>query len=268
MIDSVDEVAWFLYYLKDSNDSGGCMDSSGLDRSAPCAISYPLMLQTWEDLAFIHWSYEPDAVQKLLPRGFTVDTFGDRAWVGIVPFRIRNLRFPFLNLPKSVSTFPETNLRTYVRGPDGKTGVWFFSLDAQGWFPVVGARISFHLPYMYSKLQISHKMRRVEYIGRRVLPGNARYFLVINTGPRLAEPEITPLDNFLTARYSLYTRLYGRWGQGLIEHDPWPLYRARFVAADFFQTLTNAAGLPDPEGQPIAHFVLSINVSIGYPHWL
>ena len=37
----------------------------------------------------LHWSYDPDVVQRLLPGGLTVDTFGGAAWVGLVPFFMR-----------------------------------------------------------------------------------------------------------------------------------------------------------------------------------
>ena len=43
--------------------------------------------------------------------------------------------------------FPELNLRTYVKGPDGRGGVYFFSLDAASLLAVVGARVAFGLPY-------------------------------------------------------------------------------------------------------------------------
>lgn len=44
------------------------------------------MVHRWDQLTFLHWDYDPDIVQRLLPEGLVVDTFDDRAWVGLVPF--------------------------------------------------------------------------------------------------------------------------------------------------------------------------------------
>jgi hypothetical protein len=63
-------------------------------------------------------------------------------------------------------------------------------------------------------------------------------------------------------RYRLYTLLYGRLGWAQIEHGAWPLARATVVTLD--QNLIEAAGLPTPEGQPLAHYAEEIDVKIGY----
>ena len=48
-----------------------------------------------------------------------------------------------------LSSFHETNVRTYVRLGDRDPGVWFFSLDAANRIAVKLARSLFHLPYHY-----------------------------------------------------------------------------------------------------------------------
>ncbi len=50
------------------------------------------MYQRWDDLLFLHWSYDPSAIQSTLPRGLTVDTFEGKAYIGIVPFFMRDVR--------------------------------------------------------------------------------------------------------------------------------------------------------------------------------
>src|SRR5258708_5075331 len=109
---------------------------------SPPSVSRPLMHQEWHHLTFLHWSFDPVVIRPLVPRDFELDTFDGRAWVGIVPFLIRRSRFP--GIPWRID-FPETNVRTYVRGPDGQSGVWFFSLDAASVAAVLGARASFGL---------------------------------------------------------------------------------------------------------------------------
>ena len=89
----------------------------------PEALRRPLLLQDWNQLTFLHWSYDPSIVRRLLPQGLELDTFEGKAWVGLVPFLIERTR-PLLVPPVPwLSTFPETNVRTYVRGPGGGTGV-------------------------------------------------------------------------------------------------------------------------------------------------
>ena len=87
------------------------------------------MRQRWERLTFLHWPFEPGDVQRLLPDGLTAETLDGAAWVGLVPFFMRvatpgGRRVPWL------SNFCETNVRTYVRDREGRSGIWFFSLDA------------------------------------------------------------------------------------------------------------------------------------------
>lgn len=49
-------------------------------------------LQGWLDLTFLHWSSPPEAVQALLPHGLRVETVAGRAWVGVAPFRVHDVR--------------------------------------------------------------------------------------------------------------------------------------------------------------------------------
>ena len=42
--------------------------------------SRPVMYQSWHDLLFLHWAWDPAAIQATLPAGLRVDTFEGRAW--------------------------------------------------------------------------------------------------------------------------------------------------------------------------------------------
>ena len=102
------------------------------------------MYQGWRNLTFLHWRYPAEVLQAHLPAGLRIDTFDGSAWLRLAPFMLR-LR---------VSAFPETNVLTYVIGPDGGSGVWFFSLDAAQLLAVVGARLAYGLPYMWSRMRV------------------------------------------------------------------------------------------------------------------
>ena len=112
--------------------------------SAPQPVPSVAMRQTWRHLTFLHWPYSPDLIRPLIPTGLALDTFDGEAWVGLVPFEIHGT--------PGIPHFPETNLRTYVIGPDGSRAVWFFSLDAARLLAVLGARVGYHLPYFWAKM--------------------------------------------------------------------------------------------------------------------
>jgi uncharacterized protein YqjF (DUF2071 family) len=215
------------------------------------------MRQTWRRLTFLHWPYPPGTVRPLLPTGLELDTFENVAWIGLVPFAIHNLA--------GIPWFPETNVRTYVIGPDGARGVWFFSLDAARLAAVIGARAAYRLPYYWASMQISDNAA-LRYSSRRKWPHQpARANIVIQPGAPYAAEELTARDHFLTARYCLYTVKRTRVARAQIEHPRWPLARATVLELN--QNLIEAAGLPSPSGFPLAHYSAELDVKIGHPRW-
>jgi uncharacterized protein YqjF (DUF2071 family) len=218
------------------------------------------MLQLWQNLTFLHWRYQPEIVQRLLPRQLKVDTFDGSAWVGLVPFMLCGLRVPFTPATPWISRFPETNVRTYVKGPDGGRGVWFFTLEADRLLAVLGARVFYHLPYRWATMQVRQRNEQVtEYWSRRKPPfGQAYTDLAIARGERMVSG---PLEHFLTAQFRLYTRFGQRIAYASIEHQPWSLSSGRVLRLE--QDLVERCGLPSPTGEPIVHFSPELAVRIG-----
>ena len=151
--------------------------------TCPYEIDRVAMWHRWDQLTFLHWPYDPSAVQKLLPPGLKVETFDGQAWVGLVPFIMevrsrkgRTLAWPF--------HFPETNVRTYVTGPTGEPGVWFFSLDSSRLGAVPVARASYRVRYFWSQMSVSRIGESMTYISRRRWPKS-------HTAPRTSRPSIT-----------------------------------------------------------------------------
>jgi len=222
----------------------------------PRSIRHPVMVQRWEQLAFLHWPYEPSTVRRLLPPQLEVDTFDGAAWVGLIPFRL-TVSVPGLCPVPWASAFAEINLRTYVRGPDGERGIWFFSLEASRLAAVMAARSWYHLPYMWSWMRIERQGRVLTYRSGRRWPdvsmtGHATELIRIEVGEDVLPVALTERDAFLTARWRLYSAL----GMGLaatqIHHRPWPLKAAEVVTVG--DELIRSAGLPVPEGPPLALF--------------
>jgi uncharacterized protein YqjF (DUF2071 family) len=218
-------------------------------------VPVPVMYQGWEHLSFLHWPCEPALLQARLPAGLTVDTHDGTAWVGLTPFHLRGLRAPFLPPLPGLSDFPETNLRTYVRGPAGP-GIWFFSLDAASATAVVGARLTYGLPYHWATMQAQAEGARVQYRSSRK---HAETAITVDHGEPLDGPD--PLASFLTERYRLYTIFLGALATAAVEHPPWSLYRATLVTLR--ETLREAAGLPHGGAPALVHYSPGVHVKIG-----
>jgi uncharacterized protein YqjF (DUF2071 family) len=174
--------------------------------ACPTPVSRAAMVHWWDELTFLHWPYPADEVQRLLPAGLEVETSDGMAWVGLVPFFLR-VGLPGVRPVRWLSQFAETNVRTYVRGSDGRSGIWFFSLDAARLGAVLIARATYRLPYFWSRMQLERDGSSIRYECTRRWPGprGARSSLAIDIGDPFAPGELTPLDHFLTARWALYS---------------------------------------------------------------
>src|SRR5256885_1089836 len=162
------------------------------------------MRMRWATLTFLHWSYDASAVQALLPPGLTVETYDDRAWVGLIPFRMTVAPAVGPELPW-LSHFPETNVRTYVRADNGMTGIWFFSLDASRLAAVTAARASWGLPYYWASMRVERRGDRIGYHSARY---RSQAPAVLSAYVDAADPipvaEQTDFDHYLTARFVLF----------------------------------------------------------------
>jgi uncharacterized protein len=221
------------------------------------------MLHRWSTMTFLHWPYRPSVVQRFLPRGLEVESIDGQAWVGLLPFRMQDVRIPGLPAVPWVSQFPETNVRTYVRGPDGQSAIWFFSLEAARLPAVLAARATYGLRYFWADMSVDQDGRRVRYQSRRRWPGpsGAACRAVVEVEDPIDVDELAELDHFLTARYLLYTVVAGRLVYARAEHPPWPLTRARVV--DLEENLVQTTGLPAPDHQPLVHHSPGVSVRIG-----
>lgn len=216
------------------------------------------MSQAWCDLLFAHWPVPADSLRPHIPPGLRIDTFGGSAWIGIVPFFMRQTR-PFrLPLPFGLGDLPELNVRTYVVAED-KPGVWFFSLDAASRPAVRAARFWYHLPYFDARMSVSPKDDAILYQSQRThrdaptAEFSARYR---PTGD-VYHSRTGSLDQWLTERYCLYAADRHGWlYRGENDHVQWPLQPAE--AEIERNTMTRPIGLTLPQMPPILHFARRI----------
>ncbi|MBA2947364.1 YqjF family protein [Streptomyces himalayensis] len=205
---------------------------------------------------FVHWQYPPDEVQKLLPDGLVVDQRDGAAWVSLTPFLMAGVRPPGLPVVPTLDAFPATNLRTYVRWPGGRDGVWFLSSEV-GSAVMLAAR-AVGAPYHLSDLSVTTVDDTVSYAGTR-RGGSPSYHLVARPGPRITPSE---RDIWLCGRWRAFTWRLGTVFEIPIWHDPWVLSSA--ALEDLGEDLTSAAGLSRPRGEPLVHFSHAMrNVRLG-----
>lgn len=233
------------------------------------------MSQRWSDLLFAHWPISKEEIAPWLPTGLEVDVFDGSAWIGVVPFSMDQVRTrlagEFTLAVPGAASFAELNLRTYVRSKTtGLAGVYFFSLDATSLLAVLGARILFHLPYFWARMEA----RREESSGveerafvqyesrRRSLSSDSTRFQARYgpAGPEAPRSQSGTIAHFVTERYCLYTEHRGHLLVGHIHHLPWPLQPAEAVIQR--NDLPAAYQLRIPDVKPILHFAKELRVYV------
>jgi uncharacterized protein len=223
-----------------------------------------VLRQRWSELAYFHWPYEPAAVQRLLPDGLRVDTFDGAAWVGLIPFEMRDVQFGRTPPMRRLGTFIEVNVRTYVIDGCGRRAVWFFSLDVPRAAAVVMARSVFGLPYCWARAEHSIVGDRHRYQTQRRWPVGKQVGadIAFRVAARLADSEIGALGHHRPAGVQEVVERRRQLSYGRVDHPRWPLHRVEGVEID--QTLIEEAGLPTPAGAPHAHYSPGVDVRIAW----
>jgi len=224
-----------------------------------------LLTMTWQDVGFMHWPVEPETIEAALPDGLAVDTYDDRAWLSVVPFRMADIRPRASPIGRS---FGELNLRTYVVA-DGTPGVYFYSLDADDRLSVTLARRLFQLSYYRTSMQIRADGDCVEFRSRRTSSRAppADFHATYEPTGQPATPEPGSLESFLVERYRFYAASDdGTVYYADIDHEPWPLQAGR---ADIRRNgLFAASGFDRPDGDPLVHYCTELAVTAGRLHRL
>lgn len=239
--------------------------SANIDRLGPTLRPDEAAIgrQEWRDVLFLHWPLPASIVAPLLPRGLSLDTHNQNAWVTAVPLVMGRVRPA--GVPRSLGmTFHEVNVRTYVH-KDGVPGVYFFSLDATSRLAVLGARVLLGMPFRRARIQRHANSGFVEYSSRR--PGDRSAGFEVHAVPGDLLPPSRPglLQHFLLERYVMFVERGGVVWQQATHHRSLPARAARAVATDV--GLLRAAGVVGPLSErPLAHFVDRVDVELFRPH--
>lgn len=207
----------------------------------------------WRHVLFANWSVDPESLRPHVPDALTVDTFDGDAWLSVVPYTNVDVRPPWA--PDWFGfALPELNLRTYVTYRD-EPGVYFLSLDADGLFGVLGARLFHFLPYYNAAIEFSVEDDTVEFVATRRHPGarSLRFETTYRPTGDPAEPDDGSRAYFLTERYRYYTESpTGRLRYADVDHDPWPLSPVEVTIDE--RPVFTANGIEPPESTPVYYY--------------
>jgi uncharacterized protein YqjF (DUF2071 family) len=214
--------------------------------------------QRWRKVAFVHWPFDPDAIVRLVPKPLEVDTFDGAAWVTLTPFWTTCQLFGKVPVP-GPTCFPETNVRTYVKGPDGGDGLWFFSLDITNRVNFVLGR-SMGLAYHLGDMEVTDEAT-YRYVGHRRDGNPSTGYEVVLDG--VGTDAASERDVILTGRWSGYVVVGPLVYRCDVEHEPWPLRHASLARCD--SRIVQAAGVPVPDARPVVHFASGVNARLSTP---
>ena len=223
----------------------------------------PVMFQKWRDLLFLHWEWNPEEIQATLPPGLSVDLFEGKAYLGVVPFFMKDIRPVWCPAVPGISSFLEMNLRTYVLDQNGVPGVWFYSLDANQWLAVRIARKFFHLPYFDARMKASSDVDgTIRYSCLRSNEqADAEDHFCYSAGEEIGEANPGSLEFFLLERYRLFS-----WNAdkeelltGQVHHVPYPMCQPK--VPEWSNQVIQLDGFALPNGDP-DHVAMSRGVDV------
>ena len=205
------------------------------------------MSQTWDDLLFAHWPVDPAQLEHLVRPPLRIDTVEDRAWLGVVTFNISRIQLRGLPVFGPVSSFPEVNLRTYVR-LDDRPGVLFLSLHCPNRLAMALARPWFRLPYRHAQVCLARGAEGTEFASRSREHAD---FAAAYAPTFATSDDSASLGRWLAERYCYYAQSVRATYRCDIAHQPWPLTGATArIAAN---TLVAPFGLSLPSVDPLLH---------------
>lgn len=212
---------------------------------APELTGRAVASQRWSKLAFLHWRVPATALAGLMPEGVRPDEHDGSSWVGLIAFYLdRATLFSSPPIPY-LGSFAEVNVRLYGVDEQGRRGVIFCSLEASRLASVLAARAAFSLPYFWARTKLIEGNGNIEYTSSRMI-GNGDFRMIMRPG---SSPVVgDPTADFLTARWGLFTRRFGRTIFLPNHHEPWPLVEAELVSLD--DTLLQRAGIPGISDTP------------------
>ena len=229
-------------------------------------VRRPVNFQTWQNVTFVHYAYDVAAVRPLVPDQLSVQEWDGVTWVGVTPFRMAEVRPPMLPPPPGWGAFPELNVRCYVRGPDGRDGIWFLRMVVPRAGFLAALRI-IGLPYQLSNCRVetsdwlwTYRFGKPGWLHR---PADDWFTAQAHVGAPLAEQERTTLLERITGRWSAYHRGARVMWRTPVQHEAWPLHHATITGG--LTAPLHWVGLPEPLADPMIHAAPEVHSRLGCP---
>jgi len=167
----------------------------------------------WDGVVMIHYSVAPERLQPQVP--FPLELHEGRAWVSLVAFTLRRLRFEV-----GGPAFPDhafLNVRTYL--PD--RGIYFLAEWLNNPLCVLMGPRMYGLPYRYGR--IDYRNRPEGGLVRGRVQGRG---VALDYEARVPDLPLAPAlpgsaDEFLMERYTAHTERKGKRRLFRVEHAPW-----------------------------------------------
>lgn len=233
--------------------------ASRLAARQPDGCRPQMMHHRWESLLFLHWRVPAARIQETLPSALTADTFHGDAFIGVIPFFMRDVRPVGLPAVPWLSNFQELNVRTYVHDRLGVPGIWFYSLDCNQPLAVITARMLTGLPYLNAEMAAECD-QFIRYSCRREKTPRAAHYAYRGVGAA-RESDVDSLEFFLLERYYLYAVTGESLVRAQVSHRP---YRFREAEVTEFSLLpAQLDGFSEMSGAPMhVCFVDALDVKV------
>lgn len=198
----------------------------------------PVLRAEWKDLVIASYAVPGDWVTPYLPPGVELDLWQGSAWVSLVAFNFYRLHLLGVTLPypPTLCTFPEINLRTYVKRA-GIRGITFLTELVPNRFVAWAANNLYKEHFIAAEVNHTVTVDGQDRESRFdfTVDGKPQTISAIGTGQPIA-PEPDTQSEFFSERYIGYGgKRMGKTITFTVEHPPWRVYdtTASKVEVDF-----------------------------------
>lgn len=217
-----------------------------------------VMVQQWRYLSLMHWLVDPAWLEPYIPDGLEIDTYEENAYISVIPFMMVGVRPRLALSVPGVSTFPEFNIRTYVKYGE-KAGVFFLTLEAESRITCLYAPYAYGLPYRYAKGKLDIDGSTYSWKSKRERGGEELIGSCIGIGDTM-QAKSGSLEEFLFERYCLYTLHNKKLSIGYTHHNPWVFRKAKAEVTSNTLTESYDLGISDVLQPDLVHITDGVSV--------
>ena len=204
-------------------------------------------------------------MQRLLPRGLTVETMDGSAWVGLVPFFLRV--GPAGRAVGALGVALRRDERPHLRPQRGRraraSGSSRSTPRASARWSWPGRRTASRTSGRDMSIERDRRADLVPLPAPLARPAGARSDVVVDIGEPFDADELTELDHFLTARWSLFSAPRSGLRHALAAARPVAAPPRRVVT--LHDELVAPPACRRPTASRSSHYSPSVEVRIGWP---